>query len=301
MRRPLTFLVKRVRKSENYTLAESPPPGVRVDSPSSHVQRATGVRPFARLRHRPAEGRDELQQAVPQLGFRPEVAPLQNPTRSHAEPDLHLIQPRRVFRQIYEPNPMTRVRQKRLPRRHRLQHAAVPLLPPATPSSAGRTSPRSTAPASPNNASSGCPRRRSNRSTGPPDVGREVRFIPRRLHRRSDHATRRHLEVRRQTLTIQTGRLIGEIPTHNRGRSLPEFAGVDASRIREALAHIRPDSCHTGKWDFADRIRVASADRTRSAQNCIVRSDSTGALGQVVANAQRRIRGVETRRVDRTG
>src|SRR5271165_1415253 len=91
-------------------------------------QRATRVRPLERLGEHMIEILDEFQQLATQIFHRWERTTPDHLPHDHPEDHLDLVQPRAVLRQIHEPNPVARLRQERLPARHRLQYPTRPLL-----------------------------------------------------------------------------------------------------------------------------------------------------------------------------
>src|SRR3954447_21030661 len=91
-------------------------------------QRTTRVRPAERLGEYPIEILNEAQHLRTQVIQRRERPSPDHLPHDHPEDRLDLIQPRTVLRQIYEPDPVARIRQERLPARDRLQNPAHLLL-----------------------------------------------------------------------------------------------------------------------------------------------------------------------------
>ena len=68
-----------------------------------------GVGPAIRLGVDAVVVIDERQHLFPQVVRQAEVAPLEQAPRQYAEPDLHLVQPRRVLRHINESDSVRRI------------------------------------------------------------------------------------------------------------------------------------------------------------------------------------------------
>src|SRR4051812_40503684 len=78
-------------------------------------QRTARVRPPEWLGEYPIEIRHEVPQLRAQVRYRGERATPDHLPHDHTEDHLDLVQPRTVLRKVHEPNPMTRLRQERLP------------------------------------------------------------------------------------------------------------------------------------------------------------------------------------------
>src|SRR5271163_4734148 len=100
------------------------PPILTSEGPSSNVQRASGVGPLEWLGQRFVEIRDEGQDFLAQILHGRKVASLDHAPHQDAEPNLDLIQPRRMFRHIHKTDAMRLVLQKLPPGRHGLQYAS---------------------------------------------------------------------------------------------------------------------------------------------------------------------------------
>src|SRR5437879_5937277 len=83
------------------------------------------VGPLERLGHGAIEVRDEVQHLVPEIVSGGEVASPQQLTDQYAQPQLHLVQPRRVLGRVMEDDSVRSVDQKRGSRCHRFQNAAL--------------------------------------------------------------------------------------------------------------------------------------------------------------------------------
>src|SRR5208283_2543438 len=169
---------------------------------SSHVQRSSGVCPLERLRQSLIELLDERQDLISQVLHRGKVSPLDHPTHQDTEPDLDLIQPRRMLWYIDETDPMRLVLQKLPPCCHRFQN---PLFPFHAEVFFKTTLLRHVADQRLRNVRrqivqdeypAGCCVARHRAS----DVFRKILLRSRGLHRRANHLTRRHLQVAYQTL-----------------------------------------------------------------------------------------------------
>ena len=71
---------------------------------------------------------NKVQYLFAQVFLGIETASTDDATHQNAKPNLHLIQPRRVFRCVYEADGMTNIRQELFPARYRLQHPVFSLL-----------------------------------------------------------------------------------------------------------------------------------------------------------------------------
>jgi hypothetical protein len=165
---------------------------------ASYIQHAARVRPFVWLRHRIVIVFDKLQDAISQVVPRAERAATDHTPAQHAEPDLDLIHPRRMFRYEYEMDPVRGIRQELFPRRDRFQHAAFPFYAQRIRGDAAHRRDQEY-------QRGGDVRRQVVRHEDPAvlgigrdgllDVYREVGLGSRLLHGRGDHFSRRDLEV----------------------------------------------------------------------------------------------------------
>ena len=218
----------------------NPPAMVWVASPSSHVQWTTRIRPFERLRHRHIVILDETQDPITQVILRSEHTAAKHSTTQNAEPNLHLVQPRRMFWNINKTHTMTRITQKRLACRHRFQDSALPL-------HAERFQPNPTQTRDQKHQGRRTMRRQVVRHKDPTrtrigcnrllNVGRKIDLAAGLLHRRSDHLTARHLEVADEHLRAVPGVLdltaFDPTGSHRLGRSL-RFEGLNARLLIDA-------------------------------------------------------------------
>jgi len=91
------------------------------------LELAAAVRPLERLGEHGVEVADEGQHPRPQVIKRLEARPLEQTTHQDTEPDLHLVQPRAVFRRVHEANTVREVRQESGAALHAGQDAALAL------------------------------------------------------------------------------------------------------------------------------------------------------------------------------
>src|SRR5271157_3048127 len=78
-------------------------------------QRTTRIRPPEWLCEYAIEIHEEVQQLRAQVRHGGERATPDHLPHDHTEDHLDLVQPRTVLRKIHKPDPMTRLRQERLP------------------------------------------------------------------------------------------------------------------------------------------------------------------------------------------
>src|SRR5262249_30247176 len=102
-------------------------PGLPGLSADAGLQRAASVGPAKRFGQRLVEIVDEVNDALSQGCQRWKISTLQDAPYQDAEPDLDLVQPRRVLRRVDEAKAMLQVREKRLAAGHRFQHSGLPL------------------------------------------------------------------------------------------------------------------------------------------------------------------------------
>ena len=90
------------------------------------MQRFAEVGPLEGLGHGAVEIGDEVQHLVPEVGDGSEVATPQQLTDQDTEPDLDLIQPRRMLGRVVKDDLVGWIGQESSAGRHRLQNAAFP-------------------------------------------------------------------------------------------------------------------------------------------------------------------------------
>src|ERR1700689_2031454 len=88
-------------------------------------QRLTGVRPTIRVRVHRIVTLQILQQTLLEIRWRTEVATLQETTRQHAEPQLHLVQPGTMLGREMKHMLVLRIRQERTPLLARLEQTRL--------------------------------------------------------------------------------------------------------------------------------------------------------------------------------
>ena len=91
----------------------------------SGTERLALVGPLERLGHGAVEVRDERQHLVSQIINRGEVAAAQEFAHQDTQPNLDLVQPRRVFRGVVEDDFVRLLHQEGSTCRHRLQDATL--------------------------------------------------------------------------------------------------------------------------------------------------------------------------------
>src|SRR4051812_27501874 len=95
---------------------------------TSGLEYAAGEGPLEGLGHHLVEIRNEVQNLGSQICLGGKTAAANDPPDQDAEPDLHLVQPRRMLRRVDEADAVTGILQELLAARHRFQHAALALL-----------------------------------------------------------------------------------------------------------------------------------------------------------------------------
>jgi len=100
---------------------------MRPDQVRSGMQRLPKKGPLEWLGHRAIEVSDEIEHLVPQIVKRGEIATSEQLTNQDTQPELHLVQPRRMLRRVMKDDFVRRVCQECGPCRHRLQNAALVL------------------------------------------------------------------------------------------------------------------------------------------------------------------------------
>src|SRR4051794_17496587 len=180
---------------------------------TSDLEYAAGEGPFEGLGHHLVEVLNEVQNLRSQVFLGGKTAAADDSPDQDAEPDLHLVQPRAVLRRVDEADAVAGVLQELLAAGHRLQHAALALLPQrllVAPAESGHQFHQAFRGVDVQLVVDEHPAGLRVRRHRPLYVLDIVLLRSRRLHRRRDHLSGDHVEVADQRLRAVS--LVLELP-----------------------------------------------------------------------------------------